>query len=137
VAPQLCRATAGGAAAMPAALLPAQQPCLPRHLLWRRTPAAPPTVALHHCLSRHWQWHRKAWRSQQAQKLAKIPAEDQIHKYIGIQSQTQVKYHKAQAKKCSKIHILANMIKIKLKLTNTRTYITNTFKFEHHIMHKP
>jgi hypothetical protein len=79
----------------------------------------------------------QAWRSQQAQKLAKIPAQDQIHNYIGIQSQTQVKYHKAQAQKCSKIHILANMLKIKLKLTNTRSYITNTFKFEHHIMHKP
>jgi hypothetical protein len=79
----------------------------------------------------------QAWRSQQAQKLAKIPAQDQIHKYIAIQSQTQVKYHKAQAKKCSKIHILANMLKINLKLTNTRSYITNTFKFKHHIMHKP
>jgi hypothetical protein len=41
----------------------------------------------------------QAWRSQQAQNLAKIQAQEQIHKYIGMQSQTQVKYHKAQAKK--------------------------------------
>jgi hypothetical protein len=46
VAPQQCRATEGGTAAV---LRQALLPCLPHHSLWRRTPAAPRPVAPHHC----------------------------------------------------------------------------------------
>jgi hypothetical protein len=134
VASQLCRATAGGAAAMPAVLL----------LTEATVSAVPLALAPHPCRATHrgtapllatpLAVAPQAWRSQQAQKLSKIPAQDQIHNYIGIQTHIG-KHAQAQAHKCSQIHILANMLKIKLKLTNTRSYITNTFKFKHQIMH--
>jgi hypothetical protein len=73
---------------MPAAPLAlAPHPCRATHRGAAPLPAVPLAVAL------------QAWRSPQAQYLAKIQAQEQIHKYIGMQSQTQVKYHKAQAQK--------------------------------------
>jgi hypothetical protein len=135
-APQACHATQPGAAAVlrhsswrrnhPRRAL---QLCLPCRSRWRRMPAAPRAMAPHLC---------RATLSGAAGLELKIMLKIKLK---SSKSQTYWQTCSISSSIQQTKSILANMLKIKLKLkiTNTRSYITNThsyFKFEHHIIQK-